>query len=384
MGNSAGPLGGVKIVEFAGIGPAPFAAMVLAGLGADVIRIDKPEGFDPVRETDWFTAGALGHNRRSIALDLKSDSANQLVKELVSRADGLLEGFRPGVMERLGLGPDVLMEVNPRLTFVRMTGWGQSGPLARTAGHDLDFLAITGLLNAIGPNEAPAIPLNLLGDFGGGGTMAAIGMLSGIIKARSTGQGSVVDAAIVDGVSLIGTMIYGLISEGMWSQERSRNLLDGGCPFYSIYRCADGRDIAVAALEPKFFKELCRLLRIDSRAEVSDQYDSTTWPQMRKVFVETFASRERSYFEELFDGADACVMPVRTFSEARSDPHLVGRDVFEEVQGVVYPRPAPRFEGFHPSVSPPPHPGDQRDEILEELGLSARDIAQLEQSGAFG
>ena len=337
MKDSSGPLGGVTVVEFAGIGPAPFAAMILAGLGAEVIRIDRPASNGSHAITDLFTSDLMNRDRRSIALDLKSPAAVEVTKRLVANADGIIEGFRPGVMERLGLGPDVLSEVNPKLTFVRMTGWGQTGPLAARAGHDLNFIAVTGLLNAIGTKESPVIPLNLVGDFGGGGTMAAIGMLAGILSARSTGKGSIIDAAIVDGVSLMGTMLHGLIASGLWSPQRHDNLLDGGAPFYAIYRCADGKDIALAALEPKFFAELCARLGVAGDQAFGNQYGRDTWPEMRRVLTEIFAQRKREYFERLFEGADACVMAVNNFAEAEMNPHLIERNVFEEVNGVTHP-----------------------------------------------
>ena len=384
VNNSEAPLGDVKIVEFAGIGPAPFASMILAGLGANVIRIDKPPSFATPAGTDLFSSDAMNRDRRSIALDLKSPGAIAIVKRLISSSDGVIEGFRPGVMERLGLGPDVLLDLNPRLTFVRMTGWGQSGPLAQTAGHDLNFIAITGLLNAIGTKESAVVPLNLVGDFGGGGTMAAIGMLSGIIRARAGGKGSVVDAAIVDGVSLMGTMFQGLISKGLWTVDRGENLLDGGAPFYSIYRCENGKDLAVASLEPKFFVELCSRLGLSGHPAFADQYRRDTWPEMRKVLTEIFSKKSQEYFVELFAGADACVMPVNSFSDAKRDSHLMERGVFEEVQGISHPRSAPRFENFHPVIAPAPFPGEHRDEILGELGYFAQEISAFEESGAFG
>ncbi len=378
------PLAGIRIVEFAGIGPAPFAAMILAGLGADVIRIDKPESFELSPDTRFFTSSAMDRDRRSIALDLKLPEAIEVVKKLVAKADGVIEGFRPGVMERLGLGPEKIMQTNPTTTFVRMTGWGQGGPLSHVAGHDLNFIGITGLLNAIGPEEFPAIPLNLVGDFGGGGAMAAVGMLAGIVSAKVSGRGSVVDAAIVDGVALMGTMFEGLISQGLWSLERSRNLLDGGAPFYCVYRCADGKNIALASLEPKFFAEMRTRLGLAAHDAFANQYDRAKWPEMRRVLTELFSKDSRAYFEELFQGADACVSPVLDLNEAKASQHSMERGMFQDVRGVSHPVPAPRFEGFSPRVSAPPLPGQDRSEILEELGFSAQEIIDLENSGAFG
>ncbi len=382
--SSKRPLSGITIVEFAGIGPAPFAAMILAGLGADVIRIDKPRSLDSKDVTDLFTSDAMNRDRRSIALDLKSEAGLKVAKKLIARADGLIEGFRPGVMERLGLGPDEAHQLNGGLTYVRMTGWGQNGPLAETAGHDLNYIGITGLLDAIGTSEAPVIPLNLVGDFGGGGTIAAIGMLAGILSARISGEGSVVDAAIVDGVSLMGTMFEGLLSRGLWSLERSKNLLDGGAPFYSIYNCADEKAVAVAALEPKFFTEMATRLGLNELPAFSNQYGRETWPEMRRVLSATFSKQNRAYFEKLFEGSDACVTPVNNLAEAKLSRHLFERNMFQELQGVSHPRPAPRFGGAVEDVSPSPTPGENRDEILLECGFSAPDISRLERAGAFG
>ena len=384
MKSSSGPLSGVKVVEFAGIGPAPFAAMILSGLGAEVTRIDKPRSFEASVGADLFTSNAMNRDRRSIALDLKSAAALDIVKMLISKADGVIEGFRPGVMERLGLGPEVIREINPSSTFVRMTGWGQTGSLATVAGHDLNFIGVSGLLNAIGTKESPVVPLNLVGDFGGGGTMAAIGMLAGILRARISGEGSVVDAAIVDGVALMGTMFEGLIAKGLWRMERSANLLDGGAPFYSIYRCGDGKSVAVGALEPKFFAEMASRLGLADHPAFSNQYSRETWPEMRRLLTETFFRESRAHFEALFANADACVSPVNTFSEAKLSSYMTERQVFEEVQGVSHPRPAPRFDDFSPAVLPPPFPGEQRDEILGELGFTALEISKLEDSGVFG
>lgn len=384
MSQSTGPLDGIRIIEFAGLGPAPFAAMVLAGLGADVIRIDRP--YDELNEDDKqvFRREVMNRDRRSIALDLKNRHGLDIAKRLVASAHGLLEGFRPGVMERLSLGPDDLSTINPSLTFVRMTGWGQSGPLAQSAGHDLNYIAITGMLDSIGPKEAPVIPLNVIGDFGGGATMAVIGMVSGILKAKITGEGSVVDASIVDGTTLLGAMFHGMIAQGEWRASRSSNLLDGGAPFYSVYKCKEGKFITVAALEPKFFNELISRLGLVGNEAFTDQYDRTKWPEMRRIFQELFSSRDRGYFVELLEGTDACFAPVETIVTAQTHPHMAYRGAFETVAGTLHPRPAPRFENYWSHISPPPFPGEHTDEILYALGISAQEVLTLERLGAFG
>lgn len=379
------PLAGIKIVEFAGIGPGPFAAMMLGGLGASVIRVERPQQADSGSHLPEGRFDILGRDRESIILDLRVNDAVEVAKKLVERADGLIEGFRPGVMERLGLGPDVMMGINPLLSYVRVTGWGQDGPLSRTAGHDLNYIAITGILSAIGPTEFPVIPLNVVGDFGGGATFAVIGMLAALIRAKTQGKGSVVDSAIVDGTLLLGAMFHGMIAAGGWEVLRSSNVLDGGAPFYAIYKCRDGRFVTVAALENKFYRILLDKLGLTGDPVFADQYDRRSWPQMGVALSREFAERDLDELVGIFEGSDGCVAPVEDFLGARQNEHLRYRGVFEEIDGVFHPRPAPRFQGISsPKITPAPFPGQHSREILESLGYSARKISHLESCGALG
>lgn len=385
MAETGGPLQGMRIIEFAGIGPAPFAAMVLAGMGADVIRIERPARESTEEQLrQGSRVDILGRGRRSIALDLKCSDGLRVAKQLVSASEGLIEGFRPKVMERLGLGPEVALELNPKITYVRMTGWGQSGPMAHVAGHDLNFIALTGILNAIGPKDEPSVPLNVVGDFGGGGAFAVIGMLAGILNSRATGHGAVVDAAIVDGVSLFSSMFRGLLDVGQWVDRRSENLLDGGCPFYSLYKCKDGRYISVGALEPKFYLQFLQKLDLDGDSRFADQFERNNWAEMRGVLAKTFASKDALFFKDLFYGSDCCVAVVNDFNDAVADPHLVARESFKKIDGIVHPAPAPRFEGYSPSITKAPLPGEHSKEILAELGISADEIETLALKGVIG
>ena len=363
-----GPLDGVRIVEFAGLGPAPFCGMLLADLGADVVRIDR-------RGARGGLLGAIGgtslldRGKRSIALDLKDPEDLAVVRALVQRADAVLEGFRPGVMERLGLGPDELLAARPELVYGRMTGWGQTGPLAATAGHDIGYIALTGALYATGrPDERPAPPMNLLGDFGGGGMFLALGVLAALLSARRTGQGQVVDAAIVDGTAVLTTMIHGMLDEGAWVDRRGVNLLDTGAPFYDVYRCADGQFVAVGALEEKFYAALLEGLGLTGDPEVPPREDPRQWPALRALFTDRFASRTRAEWWEVFRGTDACVAPVWSLREATTDPHNRAREVFVEVDGRVQPAPAPRFSATPGRAGAVPQVGQHSDEILAELG----------------
>ena len=364
-----GPLEGVRVVEFAGLGPGPFCGMLLADLGADVVRIDR-------RGTPGGLLGSLGattlldRGKRSIALDLKDPDDLQVVRALAERSDVLLEGFRPGVMERLGLGPDDLLALNPALVYGRMTGWGQTGPLSHTAGHDIGYIALTGALGASGrPDERPAPPLNLLGDFGGGGTFLALGALAALLHARSTGQGQVVDAAIVDGTAVLTTMIHGMIDAGVWRDRRGVNLLDTGAPFYDVYRCADGQFLAVGALEEQFYAALLAGLGLAGDGTLPDRADPRQWPALRERFTEVFATRTRDEWWSVFAGTDACVAPVWSLLEATGDDHNTGRGVFVEVDGRLQPDVAPRFSATPGAVGRVPAPGEHSDEIRAELGL---------------
>ncbi|MFK3983454.1 CaiB/BaiF CoA transferase family protein [Micromonospora sp. NPDC050397] len=380
----AGPLTGVRVVELAGIGPGPFAAMMLADMGADVIRVDRAAEVRPERFGTPHP-DLLNRGRRSIGVDLKADAGRRVVLDLVRDADALLEGFRPGVTERLGLGPVDCHEVNPRLVYGRMTGWGQDGPNAGHAGHDLTYLAPTGILHAIGrAGERPVPPLNLVGDFGGGGMMLAFGVVCALFEARAGGPGQVVDAAIVDGATLLSTALHGLRGLGMWSGDRGGNLLDGGAPFYDTYECADGRYVAVGALEPRFYAEL--VARTGFRPPSGDEdarLDPDNWAVDRAAWAELFGSRTRDEWAALLEPGDACVAPVLDWDEAPEHPHLRTRGVFVTHSGVVQPAPAPRFSRT-PAVirRPPPHPGEHTDEILTELGRSPTETARLRENRA--
>lgn len=367
-GGGGGPLAGIRVLEFAGLGPGPFCGMLLADLGADVVRIDR-------RGRRGGLVGALGgtslldRGKRSIALDLKVPADLAVVRALVARADVLLEGFRPGVMERLGLGPDEVLAAHPALVYGRMTGWGQTGPLSASAGHDIGYIALTGALGATGrPDERPAPPMNLLGDFGGGGVFLALGALAALISARTTGRGQVVDAAIVDGTAVLTTMIHGLLDGGAWTDRRGINLLDTGAPFYDVYLCADGQFLAVGALEEQFYAALLTGLQLDPRT-LPPRDDPALWPTLRKRFTEVFATRTRAEWWSVFEGTDACVAPVWSLLEATTDRHNVERGVFVEVDGVVQPAVAPRFSETPGAVGRVPAVGEHDAEIRAELGL---------------
>jgi len=364
-----GPLQGVRVVEFAGIGPGPFCGMLLADLGADVVRIDR-------RGTRTGLLGAIGgtslldRGKRSIALDLKDTADLEVVRALAARADVLLEGFRPGVMERLGLGPAELLAANPALVYGRMTGWGQTGPLSHSAGHDIGYIALTGALGATGrPDERPAPPINLLGDFGGGGVFLALGAVAALVHARATGEGQVVDAAIVDGTAVLTTMIHGMLDAGAWVDRRGVNLLDTGAPFYDVYRCSDGQFVAVGALEEKFYAALLDGLGLSGDPAVPPREDPRRWPELRALFTDRFAARTRGEWWEVFRGTDACVAPVWSLLEATTDPHNRARDMFVEVDGRVQPAPAPRFSATPGVAGAVPTPGQHSEEIRAELGL---------------
>lgn len=355
-----GPLQGLRVVEFAGLGPAPFAAMLLADLGADVVRVDRLGSGDP--STD-----ALGRGKRSIVLDLKQPDDRTTALQLVARSDVLVEGFRPGVMERLGLGPAECHARNPGLVYGRMTGWGQDGPLAARAGHDIDYIAVTGALWAMGrPQQPPVPPLNLVGDFGGGSMFLVVGVLAALLAARETGRGEVVDAAIVDGTAVLTTLFRGLRSRQLWRDERGSNLLDSGAPFYDVYECADGRYLAVGALEPTFYAELVARTGFDG--EPKDQYDAAAWPRHKEQWAALFRTRTREEWSALLAGTDACVAPVLDWAEAPAHGHLRERGTFVDVGGERQPAPAPRFLA-HPAATPRPAPaiGQHTAQIRSEL-----------------
>ncbi|MEU6953185.1 CaiB/BaiF CoA-transferase family protein [Streptomyces sp. NPDC045714] len=341
-----GPLTGVRVVELAGIGPGPFAAMLLADLGADVVRVDRPGGaglgIDPASDL-------TNRNKRSVLLDLKSDEGPARVLDLVERADILVEGYRPGVAERLGVGPDACLARNPQLVYGRMTGWGQDGPLAERAGHDIAYLALTGTLSMIGrPDEPPVVPANLVGDYAGGSLYLVVGVLAALQHARAHGEGQVVDAAIVDGAAHLATMIHGMLAAGSWQDRRGTNLLDGGCPFYGTYATSDGGHMAVGPLEEKFYAEFAGLLGIADA--FPDRWDLARWDELRAAVTERFLSRTRAEWTEVFDGTDACVAPVLSLTEAPHHPHLAARSTFVERGGLTQPAPAPRFSATPVSV----------------------------------
>src|SRR3954447_18375927 len=342
-GVAVGPLEGVRAVEFAGLGPGPFCGMLLADLGADVVRIDRVAARGGLIGALGATT-VLDRGKRSIALDLKDPADVDVVRALIRRSDVLLEGFRPGVMERLGLGPEESLTANPALVYGRMTGWGQTGPLAPTAGHDIGYIALTGALGASGrPDERPAPPLNLLGDFGGGGVFLALGALAALVHARATGQGQVVDAAIVDGTAVLTTMIHGMVDAGAWVDRRGVNLLDTGAPFYDVYRCADGLFVAVGALEEQFYAALLKGLGLADDPTLPPREDPMRWPELRTRFAERFAARTRAQWWDVFRGTDACVAPVWSLLEATTDPRSGSRGVSGRADGNLQPAPAPRF-----------------------------------------
>ncbi|SSC69948.1 unnamed protein product [Ciceribacter sp. T2.26MG-112.2] len=379
----SGPLQGLKIIEMVGLGPAPFAAMMLADQGAEVIRFHaKGQRPDiPLMNTRF---DVLARGRRSIALDLKAPGAVDLALELIGQADGLIEGFRPGVMERLGLGPDICLARNSRLAYGRMTGWGQDGPLSHTAGHDLNYIAMTGALASMGPaDQPPPVPLNLVGDFGGGGMLMAFGMVSAILQAKSTGLGQVIDAAMVDGASLLAGMFWGFRAGGMWSDEREANLLDGGAYFYTTYLCADGKAFAVAAVEPKFHAILIERLGLDP-AEFTHVRNPSAWPGLRQRMAAVFRAHPRDHWTRIFAGSDACASPVLSWDEAQADELATARSAFIEVEGVRQPAPAPRFS-CTPAAAPAVavQPGSHSREILSDWGIDGDRIAAAEQSGAI-
>ncbi len=360
-----GPLHGLRVVELAGLGPGPHAAMVLADLGADVVRVDRPGAGSlpiPPGRRDPMLRG-----RRSVVFDLKHDDEREQLRALIGVADVFIDPYRPGVTERLGIGPDECRAVNPRLVYARMTGWGQDGPLAARAGHDLNYISLTGALHAIGrAGERPVPPLNLVGDFGGGSMLLLLGVLAALFERQRSGQGQVVDAAMIDGASLLTEMMWALRGVGAWTDERGANLLDGGAPFYDTYECADGRYVAVAALEAQFFAALMHGLELEV-PKGFDHLDPKTWPGLRARLSTAFGARSRDEWSAVFEGTDACVTPVLTFDEARTHPHVVARETLIEIDGITQPAPAPRFSRTPPDrPAPPPHAGADTADVLAE------------------
>lgn len=374
----SGPLTGVRIIEMAGLGPAPFAAMMLADHGAEVIRIDRPD--TPHSPTD-----VLLRSRKSVVLDLKKPQAVTVARRLIASAEGVIEGYRPGVMERLGLGPDVLLEENPRLVYGRMTGWGQAGRLASAAGHDINFIALSGALHAFGrAGEKPTPPINLVGDFGGGGMMLAFGMVSALLHARQSGQGQVIDSAMTDGSALLMSMMWGFLAAGTWQDRRGVNLIDTGAYYYDCYETRDGKYISLGALEPQFYGALRERLEL-ADPDFDAPQDPSAWPRLREKLAGVIKQRTRDEWCALLEGTDACFAPVLSMSEAPLHPHNRDRQTFVTVNGVTQPAPAPRYSATQTQdPQPPGRPGADTEEVLEELGFAVEELAGLRTSGIFG
>ncbi|HLJ07286.1 MAG TPA: CaiB/BaiF CoA-transferase family protein [Acidimicrobiia bacterium] len=381
-----GPLTGFRVIELGGIGPAPFCGMVLSDMGADVVRVDRaaavaadgaPQG------VDVLSAGILSRGRRSVAINLKHPDGLATALTLTDQADAVIEGFRPGVVERLGIGPDVCLARNPRLVYGRITGWGQGGPLAQAAGHDLNYLALAGGLAPIGRRDSPPCPpLNLVADFGGGGLLLATGVLAGLLEAGRSGQGQVVDAAMLDGAAYLMTMMFELLGRGAWVEERESNANDGGAPFYAVYETADGEYVAIGAMEPQFYRLLLDRLDLEEN-DLPEQWDRTQWPATKQRLAEVFRQRTQKEWCELLEGSDACFSPVLRMSEAPQHPHNVARRSFEVVDGVVQPAPAPRFTRTPSGVAGgAPGPGEHTDSVLAAYGLTPARVAELRRSGA--
>jgi alpha-methylacyl-CoA racemase len=375
----AGALSGIRIVEFAGLGPGPFAAMMLADHGADVIRIERPGAAD----VSWH---GLSRSRRSIVVDMKQPEGLALVRDLCRSADGLIEGFRPGVMERLSLGPDVLLADNPKLVYGRMTGWGQSGPLAQVAGHDINYIAISGVLHMVGrPGERPVPPVNLLGDFGGGGMMMAFGMVSALLAVKSGASGQVIDVAMTDGSAMLAAMPYGLIEMGGYYDEAGTNWLDGGAHYYDTYACTDGRWVSIGAIEPQFYRLLREKLGLLDDPMFDAHDDEAAWPAQKARLAEIFATKTRDEWCALIEGSDACFAPVLSMREAQAHPHNVDRGTFITVDGVIQPAPAPRFSVSIPETPRPAAAmGADGEAVARELGYDDARIEALRTSGALG
>ncbi|CAN5724036.1 CaiB/BaiF CoA-transferase family protein [soil metagenome] len=379
-----GPLSGTRIIEIAGIGPGPFCAMALADLGAEVIRIDRPgPGFGP-GDPATPPADLLNRGRRSVAINLKDPAGIEAVLDLIASADAVIEGFLPGVMERLGLGPDVCLERNPKLVYGRMTGWGQDGPYASMAGHDINYIALSGTLAHLGrAGERPTPPINLAGDFGGGGMLLALGICAALVESGRSGQGQVVDAAMTDGSALLMTMIHSFQAMGIWSDNRGTNMLDTGAHYYDTYECADGGYVSIGSIEPQFYAELLRLTGLEGE-ELPHQQDKTQWPDLKVRLEKVFKEKTRDEWCEVMEGSDVCFAPVLTMTEAAAHPHNVARGTFTEVAGITQPAPAPRFSRTPGEIRrPPPHAGQHSDELLAEIGYDEAKVAALRESGAI-
>lgn len=378
-----GPLSGIKILEIAGIGPGPFAAMLLSDMGAEVLRIDRAQavrGGDPTKPP----LDVLNRGRKSIGVDLKNPDGVETVLRLVESADALIEGFRPGVTERLGIGPDDCLARNPKLVYGRMTGWGQEGPMAMAAGHDINYIALAGALEPIGrAGQAPLPPLNLVGDFGGGAMFLAFGVVCAILESQRSGEGQVVDAAMVDGAATLMSMFHGFTAMGMWTEERGTNLLDTGAHFYDVYETADAKYVSIGSIEPQFYAELLRLTGLEGDPDFAAQHNRANWPALKERLAEVFRAKTRDEWTQIMEGTDVCFAPVLSLSEAPKHPHMAGRGTFTEVAGVVQPAPAPRFSRTPGEITrPAAHPGQHTDEALVDWGFDAADVAKLRETGA--
>lgn len=364
-----GPLEGLKVIEFAGLGPAPFCSMLFADHGADVVRIDRKGGNDPFD----LKVDILNRGKRSIVLDLKTHEGVETAHDLIAKADVLIEGFRPGVMEKLGLGPEQCLERNPKLIFGRMTGWGQDGPLSRTAGHDINYISLSGVLHAIGEKGGePVPPLNLVGDFGGGALFLAVGILAALHEMKTSGLGQVVDAAMTDGSALLMAIIYGFKQNDIWLDERGKNILDGGAHFYRAYECADGKWISIGSIEKQFYQILLQKCEIDD-PDFNDQWERSSWPELSKKLGKVFKKKSQQHWCEVFEGTDACFAPVLTLEEAPSHPHNVARSTFVSKGGYVQPAPAPRFSRTQAEISsPPPRIDEHASAILKDWLLNEK------------
>lgn len=379
-----GPLSGIHIVELGGVGPVPFCSMLLSDLGAEIVRLDRMSAHDGGQPTDP-KFNLLNRGRRSIGIDLKKPEAREAVLKLVEKADAVLEGFRPGVAERLGIGPEECLAVNPRLVYGRMTGWGQNGPMLQEPGHDINYISLTGTLHSVGrAGEPPAIPLNLAGDFGGGSLYLALGVLSAIIESKTSGKGQVVDAAMVDGAASLMTLFYGMIAAGYWTDERGINRLDSGAPWYNVYETSDGKYVSIGANETRFFNNAVKLLGLEG-ANLPDQHDKAGWPLMKEKFAAAFKTKTRDEWAALATGKDTCITPVLSMTEAPDSPHLQARGTFVSVDGIVQPAPAPRFSRTEGEIQrPPAQVGQHTDEALADWGFSREDIAKLRAASAVG
>lgn len=374
-----GPLDGKQIIEIAGIGPGPFCAMVLADLGAEVIRVDRASAV-PDEFPDGPSMDLLNRGRDSIAVDLKKEEGVETVLRLVENADALIEGFRPGVAERLGIGPEKCLNRNPKLIYGRMTGWGQYGSYSQMAGHDINYIALSGVLGLIGrEDESPVPPVNLIGDFGGGGMLLALGICAALVETAESGKGQVVDAAMTDGSALLATMVHSFAAMGIWG-KRGTNMLDTGAPFYDVYECADGEYISLGSIEPQFYSELMRITGLENE-DMPSQMDRTNWGQAKERIKEKIRSKSREEWVQLMEGSDVCFAPVLSIDEAIQHPHNRERETFVEISGVMQPAPAPRFSRTPSEISsPPPHPGQQTDQILSQQGFSKEEIDSLKEN----